>query len=80
MHHGDEIYSSSENFEIIIMYNKTKRWEDVVDKLCAAYHCTRSTFRCSKVVFYSAMNISATNAYIIYKANNNENLHRKTCL
>lgn len=67
MHHDDLLDPTTGKPHMIIDYNKTKGGVDLVDKMCAAYNCARPTRRWPMVIFYSMMNVSGINSYIINK-------------
>jgi hypothetical protein len=56
--------------EVIPTYNDTKTGVDTMDQMTRTYSCKRKTGRWSLVVFYNLLNISAINAYVIWKALN----------
>ena len=53
--------------EIILHYNKTKAGVDALDQLVANYTCKRQTKRWPVALFSNMIDISACNAYIIWK-------------
>lgn len=57
--------------EIILFYNSSKGGVDTVDKFKEHYSVARTTNRWSMTVFYSLLNISSLNSYIILKENTN---------
>lgn len=72
MHNDNAI--DEENYankpEMITFYNKTKIGVDLVDQLNQKYNVAKNTRRWPMVIFYDLLNISAINAFCIYKANN----------
>lgn len=72
MHHDeaiDEDSGTDKKPEIVTMYNKTKIGVDVVDQMCAKYNVARNTRRWPMVIFFDLLNVSAINAYCIFKYN-----------
>ncbi|XP_018324187.1 piggyBac transposable element-derived protein 4-like [Agrilus planipennis] len=75
MHFDDTIDVSTGDHkkpEIVTFYNMTKVGVDLVDQLCQKYDVSRNTRRWPLVMFYNLLNISAINAFVIYKANTRE--------
>lgn len=73
MHDDDEIDDSSGDKKkpaIITFYNMTKTGVDCVDQQISLYNVARNTKRWPMVIFYSLLNISTINSFIIYKSNN----------
>ena len=71
--------------EVILTYNETKAGVDTMDQMTRTYSCKRKTRRWPLVVFYNILAISATNAYVIWKAlnpnwNSNKSHKRRLCL
>lgn len=58
--------------EIIMDYNATKGGVDNMDKLVTAYSCKRRTLRWPLVIFFDILDISAYNAFVIWRALNPE--------
>ena len=56
--------------EVILTYSETKAGVDTVYQMTRNYSCKRKTRRWSLVVFYNMLDISAINAYVIWKALN----------
>ena len=56
--------------EVILTYNETKAGLDTMDQMTRTYSCKRKTRRWPLVVFYNVLDISAINAYVIWKALN----------
>ena len=56
--------------EVILTYNETKAGVDTMDQMTRTYSCKRKTRRWPLVVFYNILDISAINAYVIWKALN----------
>nr|CAI5852320.1 unnamed protein product [Callosobruchus analis] len=52
--------------DMIIDYNGTKGGVDTLDKMCAAYNCSRNTRRWPMVLFYSLLNVAGVNALVLY--------------
>ena len=59
--------------EMITFYNRTKIGIDLVDQMCRSYDVARNSRRWPMVIFYDLLNISAINAFCVYKANKPEN-------
>lgn len=75
MHDDDAIdpeSGSQTKPEIITFYNLTKGAVDVVDEMKSLYSVSRITCRWPLRVYFSMLNISGVNSYIVHKANNNE--------
>ncbi|XP_050526600.1 uncharacterized protein LOC126897224, partial [Daktulosphaira vitifoliae] len=72
MHYGKDIDHKSEKPEIIEFYNSTKSDVDTLDQKCSGYNVGRRTRRWPLAIFYAMLNISMTNAPIIY-SNSNSN-------
>lgn len=73
MHHDmaiDEDTGEQRKPELITDYNRTKFGVDLVDQLCTQYDMSRNSRRWPLTVFFDLLNISAVNAYGIYKLNN----------
>lgn len=51
-------------------YSATKGSVDTVDKMCETYNCARGTNRWPMVIFYSLINVTGINSYIIFGLNN----------
>lgn len=66
MHNDAKINDETGKPEIIMDYNATKAGIDAVDKMCETYNVARGTNRWPMVVFYSIMNVTGINSYIIY--------------
>ena len=71
--------------EFILTYNETKAGFDTMDQTTRTYSCKRKTRRWTLVVFYNMLDISAINAYVIWKAlnpnwNSNKSHKRRLCL
>nr|CAH7753026.1 unnamed protein product [Callosobruchus chinensis] len=52
---------------MVTFYNMTKGGVDVLDQLCHNYDVSRSTRRWPMVLFYDLLNITAVNAFCIYR-------------
>ena len=73
MHATSEIDSTTgekKKPSMITFYNKTKGGVDTADKKCAATSCARRTRRWPLACFYSLLNKTCLNAYVIYLWNN----------
>jgi hypothetical protein len=51
---------------VITFYNKTKGGVDTTDQLCASKNVSRNVRRWPMVIFFAMLNISGTNAQILY--------------
>lgn len=80
MHYDDKIDTRTNKPEMIMDYNATKGGVDCVDKLCAAYNCARNTRRWPMVIFYSLLNVTGINSYVVYSMNNDSTLRRRNFL
>ncbi|XP_013006050.2 piggyBac transposable element-derived protein 4 isoform X2 [Cavia porcellus] len=83
LHHDgsiDKDTSTQMKPEIETFYNKTKGGVDVVDELCSNYDVTRNTKRWPMIVFYSILNMSGINSFIVYKENNKCKISRRNFL
>ncbi|XP_031639747.1 piggyBac transposable element-derived protein 4-like, partial [Contarinia nasturtii] len=68
MHSSNDVGSGDKKLpEIIEYYNKTKGGVDTVDKMLSCYSCKRKKNRGPMVVFSNIIDISALNAFIIFK-------------
>ncbi|XP_031627785.1 piggyBac transposable element-derived protein 4-like [Contarinia nasturtii] len=68
MHSSNDVGSGDKKLpEIIEYYNKTKGGVDTVDKMLSCYSCKRKTNRWPMVVFSNIIDISALNAFVIFK-------------
>lgn len=66
--------------EIVTFYNCTKGGVDTCDQLCSNYSVARRTRRWPLAVFFHFLNVSALNAYIIYKMNTSKKIQRRIFL
>lgn len=67
-HHSKEVNSGEKKLPSIVeFYNKTKGGVDTADKMLSGYTCKRKTGRWPMAVFANIIDISALNAFIIYK-------------
>lgn len=69
MHHDNKIDPESGDMkkpEIITFYNSTKGGVDMVDQMAGKYNTSRNSRRWPLTLFYSMLNISTINAYILY--------------
>ena len=69
MHHDDKIDPESGDMkkpEIITFYNSTKGGVDMVDQMAGEYDTSRNSRRWPLTVFYTLLNVSTINAYILY--------------
>nr|XP_055053772.1 piggyBac transposable element-derived protein 4-like [Misgurnus anguillicaudatus] len=53
--------------EMVLDYNSTKGGVDNLDKVTSAYSCQRKTARWPLVVFYNILDVSAYNAFILWR-------------
>ncbi|XP_031134023.1 piggyBac transposable element-derived protein 4-like [Sander lucioperca] len=53
--------------EIVLHYNATKGGVDNLDKLVATYSCRRKTARWPLAVFHNVLDVSAYNAFVIWR-------------
>ncbi|XP_045911408.1 piggyBac transposable element-derived protein 4-like [Micropterus dolomieu] len=60
----------SERPELVLKYNATKGGVDNLDKLVATYSCRRMTSRWPVAVFHNILDVSAYNAYVIWRETN----------
>lgn len=72
MHDDDEIDETTQKPMMIIDYNKTKIGVDMVDQLSSNYNVARNTRRWPMVVFYTLLNVTGINSFIIFKCNQEE--------
>ena len=80
MHHDDKIDPESGDTkkpEIITFYNSTKGGVDMVDQMAGKYDTSRNSRRWSLTVFYTLLNVSTINAYILYCHNPKNKLNRR---
>ena len=72
LHSEPEVDTSNEQRKpkIIPTYNETKAGVDTTDQMTRTYSCKRKTRRWPLLVFRNMLDISAINAYIIWKALN----------
>jgi len=72
LHSGPKADTSNERrkTEVILMYNEMKAGVDTMDQMTRTYSCKWKTRRWPTVVFYKMLDISAINAYVIWKALN----------
>lgn len=68
MHHTPATDPETQKPEIITFYNSTKGGVDALDEKCTVYSTSRRTRRWPLAIFYTLMNISMVNSYIIYSA------------
>lgn len=66
--------STGDNFnsEIVTFYNITKAGVGTVDKTCTTYSVARKCW--PLVVFFRILDIAVINSFVLYNANNNENI------
>lgn len=72
MHFSGDVNEQSKVPEIIEFYNLTKGGVDVLDKLCHDKTTKRSTNRWPMRYFFGILDISAVNAFVIWKWNKDE--------
>ena len=63
--------------EIITFYNSTKGGVDMVDQMAGEYDTSRNSRRWPLTVFYTLLNVSTINAYILYCHNPENKLKRR---
>ena len=87
LHSGPKADTSNERrkTEVILMYNEMKAGVDTMDQKTRTYICKRKTRRWPLVAFYNMLDISAINAYVIWKAlnpnwNSNKSHKIRLCL
>lgn len=68
MHHNQGIDEETEKPEIIAFYNATKGGVDALDEKCTVYSTSRRTNRWPVCIFYTLLNISLVNAYVIFSS------------
>jgi hypothetical protein len=56
--------------EMISFYNQTKSGVDVVDRMVASYNIAHNTRHWPVMIFFSLLNVAATNTFVIYRENN----------
>ncbi|XP_058169742.1 piggyBac transposable element-derived protein 1-like [Anopheles ziemanni] len=67
--------------KIVQLYNRTKNVVQLIHQMCTTYDVSRNTRRWQMIVFFNLMNISAINAWCIYRMNHPEsNLDRREFL
>lgn len=72
LHHTDTIDESTGDQrkpEIITFYNLTKGGVDVADELSSNYNVSRNSRRWPLTIFFSLLNTSSINSYVIYSSN-----------
>ncbi|XP_053946583.1 piggyBac transposable element-derived protein 4-like [Anastrepha ludens] len=68
LHHDSKISNRRDKKpEIILDYNKCKGGVDTLDKAVSGYTCKRMTKRWPQVVFSNIIDISAYNAFVLFK-------------
>lgn len=68
LHHDKAINTNIKNKpEIIMFYNKTKAGVDILDKKIRSYSCKRQSRRWPLVMFMNMLDVSAHNAYVLFK-------------
>lgn len=72
LHNNVEINPNTEKPEIIDFYNKTKSGVDILDQVIRTYTCKRRTNRWPQSLFYNMLDISAYNAFVIFREINTE--------
>lgn len=83
MHYDSKIDDSTGELkkpEIITFYNVTKGGVDVVYRMCSNYSVGRTSNRWPLTMFYFLLDIVGINCQIIFEANVNEQIPRKTFL
>ncbi|KRZ12632.1 PiggyBac transposable element-derived protein 4 [Trichinella zimbabwensis] len=63
--------------EMILDYNATKGGVDNMDKMLAPYTCQRMTARWPLVIFYSIIDVSANNGYLLWTHCNPDKTYRR---
>ena len=64
--------------ETVFSYNKTKYGVDIVYQLAKKYSCRTGTRRCPIHSFQNTLDLSAINAWALYKEVTNEKISRRT--
>ena len=80
MHLDDKIDPSSgddKKPDIITFYNATKGGVDMVDQMAGEYDTSRNSRRWPLTVFYSLLNVSTINAYVLYSHKPENKLKRR---
>ncbi|KAM4036366.1 LOW QUALITY PROTEIN: piggyBac transposable element-derived protein 4-like [Anomaloglossus baeobatrachus] len=68
MHHDSKISNRDDRKpDIILEYNATKGAVDTLDQLIGTYTCKRKTNRWPMVIFYNMLDVSAYNAFVLWK-------------
>uniref|UniRef100_UPI00358E440B piggyBac transposable element-derived protein 4-like n=1 Tax=Myxine glutinosa TaxID=7769 RepID=UPI00358E440B len=81
MHYDDKIDPNSGDKnkpEIITFYNATKGGVDMVDQMAAMYDTSGNSRRWPMTVFYTLLNISNLNSYILYCHTTQEKINRRS--
>lgn len=68
MHHTPLIDEETKKPEIIIFYNDTKGGVDALDEKCTVYSTSRKTCRWPLAIFFTLINISLVNAYVVFSS------------
>lgn len=64
----------------ILHYNKSKCGVDVLNSMCRKYTTRRPARRWPVHVLYNILDISAINAWVLYRESNNSNVSRRLIL
>ena len=59
--------------EVILYYNSTKSGVDILDRMVRTYTSKRMTRRRPVALFYNMLDVSAVNAYVVWKQLQGEN-------
>lgn len=71
LHHDNKVSDRQDHKpEMILDYNATKGAVDTLDKCVNTYSAKRKTNRWPMIVFYNILDVSAYNAYVLWKAIN----------
>lgn len=68
MHHDNRIHPESGKPEMIMFYNETKGGVDALDEKCTVYSTSRRTNRWPVAIFFTLLNISLVNSYVIFNS------------
>uniref|UniRef100_A0A182K3S6 PiggyBac transposable element-derived protein domain-containing protein n=1 Tax=Anopheles christyi TaxID=43041 RepID=A0A182K3S6_9DIPT len=68
----EEQDESQKHLKLVELYNRTKTTIRTIQQMCAMHNVVRSTRRWPLAVFFNLMNLSAINAWCIYRLNHPE--------
>ncbi|CAF3896597.1 unnamed protein product [Rotaria sp. Silwood1] len=71
-HHDNQVDNKTGKPIVVLNYNKTKGAVDTVDQICHKYTVKRGTKRWPLCIFYGMIDVTALNAFILWKAKNPE--------